>query len=47
MPIPPEVHIFEREIGGNHNLFRSTRPQDRAIVADAQSQDPTLTLAHQ
>ena len=47
MPIPPEVHIFEQEIGGNHNLFRSTRPQHSAIIANTQSQDSAFALAHQ
>jgi hypothetical protein len=47
MPIPPEVHIFEGEIGGNYKLFAPARSQDGAIVADAQSQDPAFAPAHQ
>jgi hypothetical protein len=47
MPIPPKVHIFEGEIGGNYKLFAPARPQDGAIVADAQSQDSAFPPAHQ
>ena len=43
MPIAAEMNIFEREVGGDDQLFSAPRPYHSAIVADAEMQDPALT----
>src|ERR1019366_4879135 len=35
MPIPPEMHIFEGEVGGHQQFVSRRNPQHRAVIADA------------
>ncbi len=45
MPIPAEMDIFKREVGGDDQLFAAPRPQHSAVVANAEVQNPALAAA--
>ena len=35
MPISPEMHLFDGEVGGHEQLVSRRNPQHRAVIADA------------
>ncbi len=37
MPVAPEMYVFEREVGGDHDLMIGRRAKNGAVVADAEA----------